>query len=69
MFVKEFPILCNMMEADCKGSKKKRWKVWDDIAEKLGEIGKCEKEVLILLTLNIVVNFCTIFIQQFVGYP
>lgn len=23
-FVKEFPVLCNMMETDCKGSKKKR---------------------------------------------
>jgi hypothetical protein len=31
-FVKEFPILCNMMEADCKGSKKKG-EVWVDIGE------------------------------------
>lgn len=23
-FVKDFPVLCNMMEADCKDSKKKR---------------------------------------------
>jgi hypothetical protein len=31
-FVKEFHILCNMMEADCKDSKKKD-KVWVDIGE------------------------------------
>lgn len=55
-FVKEFPILCNMMEADCKGSKKK-------VKCGLTLVNSKEKKVLILLTLKMFFNFFTFLIQ------
>jgi hypothetical protein len=56
VFMKEFRVLYDMIQADCKDSKKKG-KMWDDIGEKLGEVGKHEKKFLILLTLKISVSF------------
>jgi hypothetical protein len=54
--MEEFPILYDMTQAHCKDSKEKD-KVWDDIGENLGDVGKCENKVLILLILKIFVSF------------